>query len=193
MRYLSVIFLCCISFAQTKPARPSQWRFTVLTDRMDESKIYVLMNSSINSRSDKPLEFEVMCKDGTLDAFFTGNEIVDFHDSSVDIRTRLDGFDPAEETWDSVTSGHGFIITGFEAEGFIHDVSGAKTLLVEYPIYREGKAVAQFNVSGLKAQLPKLRCEKPKVTPYHPKVGIRCGGSVTEDCYDEANLFHAKR
>jgi hypothetical protein len=143
------------------PAEVAAWRMNTSVDRIDGTRSYTLERRGLRPIpgrfSASAAWLFIKCKRDTASpavvVFVDVGQIVDFDsDDRVIIRYRIDQQQPDTGKWISSATREG--VYAYPSIDFIHSVAQGRRLLFEVPLYAAAAAVAEFDVTGLRATLP---------------------------------------
>ena len=171
----------CVSmpgFSQAKtpkaiPSRSSQWSITMdSVSQMDGTRTVEVVDKSVlaiadrDGQSVRPM-LALRCEQQTFSTMFFTAVLPEWHGmegaayGGVSVRFKFDNEPPIEEAW-LVTNNNRWLVTQTGYSKLVLDrLLKAKSLMVEFTRFGDGKEIARFNLDGLDIYVGKIRAACP--------------------------------
>ncbi len=163
---LVVLLSCACSAAQVakKPATVAPgWSKQISKDKMDGSAIAVFSKRAVNANS----SMIIRCRQGRTELYVTTPRMVG---SNSTVRIKYDNESPFEKTWVRSDDYHALFAPdmNFDSDDFtdsptenlvaswVRAIASSKRFMLEYHPYERTPEVLEFNVAGLKTELPTI-------------------------------------
>lgn len=138
--------------------KPDNWQYYEKKDEMSEKTLYLASCISTNTHDfDFPykggsyLSLNVRNMDGKNDVFLqiSKGQVMSSYSSNEYVRFKFDGGEPVTYYFNSSSDGDHTYAFLVQANSLIKKIKGAKEIKIDIPIYKEGRPVFNFDVTGL--------------------------------------------